>query len=403
MNESLLFTPPAFPRLRLANRIIRSATYEGLGGPDGMPRPELADLYASLCRGGVGMVITGFAFVSQAGRAMQPGQCGMDSDEKGLAWSAIVAKVKAVSPSTPLIMQLAHAGRQTLRSATGRTPVGASSRPCTYFREKVRALGESEVPAVAEEFAQAARRAQAAGFDGVQIHGAHGYLVHQFLSARTNTRRDRWGDGPLFLETVIAAVQARCGSRFPVLVKLSAEEQGGPGLCVEETLATVRRLERAGVEAVEISIGSMERALDIMRGGCPADLALKVNPLFNRMPRLWLALWNRFRLKAYVRRFIPFTENYNAAAAARIKAAVRIPVYPVGGIRSRAGMETCLGDQGLDAVGLCRPLLCEPDLPRLFKEGLKDRSACTNCNVCTIMCDAPQPVRCRHARERTRS
>jgi 2,4-dienoyl-CoA reductase-like NADH-dependent reductase (Old Yellow Enzyme family) len=394
MSDSLLFTPLALGCVTLPNRIIRSATYEGLGDAEGMPQPELADRYIDLRRGGAGALITGFVFVSRSGRAMQPGQCGIESDGQRAAWERIVKRVRAAPGSAPLFMQLAHAGRQTLRSVTGGAVRGASSRRCTYFREAVTPYEGAEIPGVVREFTAAARRAREAGFEGVQIHAAHGYLIHQFLSPWTNTRRDRWGDRPLFLEAVVEGVRRECGPDFPILVKLSVDEARSPGIRVPDTLATVRRLEQAGVAAVEISTGTMERALDIMRGDCPAELALRVNPLFTRLSPVWLALWKRFFLKRYVRRFIPFAENYNVPAAAAIKASVRLPVFAVGGIRTRAGMEACLAGGGLDAVALCRPLLCEPDLPLKMQSGAQDRSACTNCNLCTIYCDAPRPVRC---------
>jgi 2,4-dienoyl-CoA reductase-like NADH-dependent reductase (Old Yellow Enzyme family) len=393
MSDDSLFTPLALPRVSLPNRFIRSATYEGLGDARGVPRPELADRYIALARGGAGAIITGFVFISQAGRAMQPGQCGIDTEEKRAAWDGIARRVKAAAPDVPLFMQLAHAGRQTRRAATGRPVVGASGRRCSYFREPVRPLDGREIPVVVGEFAECARRARDAGFDGVQLHAGHGYLIHQFLSPGTNDRSDRWGDGPHFLEEIVKAVRARCGEPFPVLVKLSAEEACTPGIRVDDTALTARRLERAGVDAVEISTGTMERALTIMRGDCPVDLALRVNPLFNCRSAFWLAVWKRFRLKAYLRRFIPFTENYNVEAAARVKAGVRMPVYAVGGIRTRAGMEACL-DRGLDAVGLCRPLLAEPDLPLKLKAGAQAASRCRHCNICAILCDAPHPVRC---------
>ncbi|MFO7536190.1 MAG: NADH:flavin oxidoreductase [Kiritimatiellia bacterium] len=392
--KDVLFQPLALPRITLPNRIIRSATYEGLGDEKGLPRSELAGLYTDLARGGAGAIITGFVFVSQSGRAMQPRQCGMDDEEKQRVWSDVVGLVKTAAPGTPLFMQLAHAGRQTRRENTGLPVRAASGRACTYFKQTVSALREDEVPAVASEFALAAARARAAGFDGVQIHAAHGYLVHQFLSPWTNTRRDRWADGPLFLETIIDSVRERCGNGFPVLVKLSAEEDRKPGIGLATTRETARRLAARGVDAVEISYGTMEYALNIMRGDCPVDLVFQVNPLFNRMPRLWLALWKRFRMRSYKRRWIPFSENYNVSAAAAVKAGLDMAVYSVGGLRARPAMEECLTQRGLDAVGLCRPLLRDPGLPFKLRGRLVDRSSCRNCNICTIRCDAPNPVRC---------
>jgi 2,4-dienoyl-CoA reductase-like NADH-dependent reductase (Old Yellow Enzyme family) len=389
-----LFDSLALRNVTLPNRMIRSATYEGMGDSRGFPGAELAELYGELARGGVGTLITGFVFVAQAGRAMQPQQCGIDTNDKVEAWRKIVAQVKEASPDVRLFMQLAHAGRQTRREATGFPVPGASSRPCSYFRQPVTELDAPGIETIATEFGDAARRAQQAGFDGVQIHGAHGYLVHQFLSPWTNRRRDRWADRPRFLEEIIRKIKTCCGARYPLLVKLSAADDNTPGLRVEDTMATVKRLELLGIDAVEISYGTMEYALNIIRGHCPVNLVLKVNPLFNRMPRLVLAFWKRFGLKRYLARLIPFSENYNVESAARIKAATSLPVVPVGGIRTKESMLSCLSRHGLDAVALCRPLICEPDLPTKLLHGLWERSACTHCNLCTVYCDAPRPLRC---------
>jgi len=394
VDTDLLFTPLKLRNVTLRNRLLRSATYEGLGDPQGFPRAELGAVYTTLAQGGVGAIITGFVYVSQAGRAMQPGQCGMDADDKIAAWKQIVQQVKRSDPEVRLFLQLAHAGRQTRRAATGLPVAGVSARPCSYFRQRVHVLTDAEIETIIDEFGMAAARARQAGFDGVQIHGAHGYLVHQFLSPWTNNRSDRWANRSLFLEETVRAVKRTCGPDYPVLVKLSAADDNFPGIRIENAIATVKRLEPLGVDAVEISYGTMEYALNIIRGKCPVDLALQVNPLFNRIPRLVRGLWKALRAKAYLARFIPFEENYNAVAAGRIKAATSLPILAIGGFRSREGMLECMRGQGVDGISLSRPLICEPDWPRKLQRGAGGKSACCNCNSCTIQCDSRQSLRC---------
>jgi 2,4-dienoyl-CoA reductase-like NADH-dependent reductase (Old Yellow Enzyme family) len=391
---SLLFQACSLGRLQAPNRFVRSATYEGQGAPDGTPRATLGELYTRLAEGGVGTIITGFTFVSQAGRAMQPRQCGIDSDAKTGAWQQVVHHVRDHAPEVRLVMQLVHAGRQTRRTATGLPVVGASTRPCSYFREPVTPLTDEGVGAIVADFAGAAHRAGEAGFDAVQVHAAHGYLHHQFLSPWTNTRTDRWQERPLFLEETLRAIRARCGPRFPILVKLSAADDTAPGVRLEDTVATAKRLAAVGVDAIEVSYGTMEHALNIMRGECPVDVALAVNPMLSGVPRFLRGVWKRFLFPSYHRRIIPFSEGYTVAAASQIAAATKVPVFPVGGIRSVDQMAACVRDHGLAAVGLCRTLICEPDLPSRLRAGACTSARCCNCNLCTVYCDTPRPTRC---------
>lgn len=395
----LLFTPLELRNVPIRNRILRSATYEGMGDPNGFPRVELANMYQNLARGGVGAIITGFVYISQAGRAMQPGQCGIDADEKMEAWKNIVQRVKKDVPDVRLFMQLAHTGRQTRCEITGLPVSGVSARKCSYFRQNVKVLTEDEIKSLISEFGKAAYRAKQAGFDGVQIHAAHGYLIHQFLSPWTNTRTDRWADRPLFLEKTIREVKRVCGEAYPVLVKLSAADDNSPGIRVENTINTVKRMEPLAIDAVEVSYGTMEYALNIIRGQCPVDLVLKINPLFNRIPTVIRGIWKFFRAKAYMARFIPFQENYNVESAATIKAATSLPIIAVGGIRTRKSMIDCLAKHGLDGVSVCRPLICESDWPAKLCDGRSEQSECTNCNFCTIYCDSLQSLRCYRRRK----
>jgi len=391
---SILFTPLKLRNITLKNRVIRSATYEGLGDPNGFPSAELTTMYCDLAKGGAGAIITGFIFISQASRAMQPGQCGIDDDHKIDAWKAIVERVKNESRDTSLFMQLAHAGRQTRREATGLPVVGVSSKKCTYFRQPVTVLSNNEIEAIIQEFAQAARRAKAAGFDGVQLHAAHGYLIHQFLSPWTNSRRDPWEAPCLFLEKTIRAIKTSCGSEYPLLIKLSAADDNSPGVRIQDTMGTVRCLESLQVDAVEVSYGTMEWALNIIRGACPVDLVLATNPLFTDIPVMFRKIWKRFREKPYISRLIPFENNYNVDAASKIKKTTALPVIAVGGIRDESSMIDCLTTQGLDGISLCRPLICEPDWPKKIQSGHSTTSQCTQCNLCTIYCDSPSPLQC---------
>lgn len=395
--------PPLFQAWRtgaitLPNRLVRSATYEGLATREGTPKPEIGALYAELARGGIGTVITGFAFVTPEGRAMQPAQCGIEDDARIGPWRAVLERARAADAGTKFFLQIAHAGRQTRRAVTGREVLGASSRRCTYFRQRVTAMDDARIRGVIEAFGRAAWRAREAGFDGVQVHAAHGYLIHQFLSPWTNRRRDCWGDGPRFLEDIVKAVQRYCGERFPVWLKVSAADDNVPGVRLDQTIRTVQRVAPLGVDAVEVSYGTMEYALNIIRGACPVEVALRVNPLFRDRPAVARWVWRRFLMRSYLSRCLPFSEHYNLDAAVAVRRAAGIPVIVVGGVRSGDGIGRCLA-AGVDAVSLCRPLIREPDFPRRLRAHPAAVSSCTHCNLCTVYCDSERPLHCYQPKE----
>jgi len=396
LGKEKLFTPLALKNITLSNRFIRSATYEGFADGDGIVRAELADVYCELAGNGTGTIITGFCFISREGRAMHPGQAGIDRRECIEPWSVITARVKKANPETKLIMQLAHTGRQTRTDVTGCEVVSPGSKRCGYFKQKVRVLTDGEIERIVDGFGKAAKRALRAGFDGVQIHAAHGYLIHQFLSADTNNRKDRWADRNLFLVEVLKAVKRYCGESFPVLLKLSHSDDRS--LTTDDTIETVNAVEKY-IDAVEISYGTMEYALNIFRGGCPVDTVLKVNPLFKRIPGLVRWFWKRWYMGSYLKKFKPFSENYNLDGAVKISKHTNIPVIPVGGTRSVKSMIDIIANKELAAVSLCRPFICEPELVKRIADGVWQKSKCTNCNLCAIHCDSKNSLRCYYGNE----
>jgi 2,4-dienoyl-CoA reductase-like NADH-dependent reductase (Old Yellow Enzyme family) len=389
------FSPVRLGRLSVPNRIVRSATYEGLAQPDGTPDTDaLAERYLELVRGGAGALITGFAFVSPAGRAMHPRQCGIHNDSLIPVWRRVTTAVKTASPGTRLVLQIAHCGRQTRRRVTGHAVLGASSRRCSYFREPVTTLTRSGVRDVIEQFADGAERARDAGFDAVQLHAAHGYLLHQFLSPWTNTRTDEWGNRERLLNAVVSQVRHRCGDRFPILVKLSWSEDRRPGITLDDTIETTRHLKALGVDAVEVSYGTMEYAPNIFRGACPLEAVLRVNPLFARVPRLLRPLWRRLAAPRYLARLHPFTEGYNLDAARRIRKETGIPTIATGGLDNGRLIRDALAPGGVDAVGLCRALIHDPAFPRKLQADPELRSGCVHCNLCAVYVDAGVPTQC---------
>jgi 2,4-dienoyl-CoA reductase-like NADH-dependent reductase (Old Yellow Enzyme family) len=374
--------------MAISDKIIRSATLENMADENGVINVDkLFDLYKNIS---AKTIITGFVYVSENGHAMQDLQAGIINYEQELAWKELVDKLKSERKDLTLLMQLAHTGRQTTR----KNAVGASSIKCSYFRNKVRALSTEEVEGIINDFKTAAIRAKRAGFDGVQIHAAHGYLIHQFLPPYTNTRRDKYANGVLFLQEIINAVRLVCGKDFKIWLKISYADDRG--LTLDKTIQYLKTIENI-VDAIEISYGTMEYALNIIRGDCPADIVLKINPVFNKHPKWVLALWKKFFAPNYIKKFKPFSVNYNYEAALKIKEEIKTTVFLTGGIRKLKDIENIL-KSGIDGVSLCRPFICEPDLVGKIKEGLWVNSKCTNCNLCTVYCDTKNSVKCYQSR-----
>lgn len=187
------------------------------------------------------------------------------------------------------------------------------------------------------------------------------------------------------------------GVRAPVrcLDQVERGEDRIPGITIEDTVRTSRRLQAAGVDLIEISYGTMETALNIIRGECPVDEVLRVNPLFSGVPSILHPVWKALAGRVLLSRLQEFTPVYNLAAATAVKKAVSIPVAVVGGIRTLDQAVQCLSGSGLDAIGLCRPLIREPDLPTRWRRGTATESSCTNCNLCTVYCDSGEITKCR--------
>jgi 2,4-dienoyl-CoA reductase-like NADH-dependent reductase (Old Yellow Enzyme family) len=355
-----LFETTTIKTLSLPNRFVRSATWEGVAGDDGSVTLRLNDMMAKLAHGGVGLIISGHAFVSPEGQAGLK-QLGAYSDklEDGLASMA-----QAVHDAGGRIaLQLAHAGTQANTALSGKRAVGPSALPGVDCRE----LDEDGIAALVAAFARAAGRAKETGFDAVQIHSAHGYLLGQFLSPAWNKRTDRYG-GSLenrarMLLEVTHAVRDAVGPGYPVLAKLNSEDfvEGGP--TPENAAAVAAMLEAASVDAIELS------------GGCrPAGEAF--------MPA------RKGRIKTREQ------EGYYRPAAALCKEKITIPLMLVGGLRS---IEVCqeVLDAGLaDYISLCRPLICEPDLIWRWREGDRSPALCVSDNACYGPGFAGEGIRC---------
>ncbi len=346
-----VFEPVSIGPLKARNRIVRSATWLGLADPGGRVTDEQVDRYRELGRGGAGVVITGYAAVSPEGR-QAPRMLGAwdDGHVEGLARLA-----RAIREGGALAgVQLVHAGGQTRSAWTGGlAPIAPSFVDHPQFPEMPREMSAEQIGRVVADFGRAARRVREAGFDFVQLHAAHGYLINQFLSPGTNQRADAYG-GTLrnrfrFLAEVMAAVQAAAGPDFPVAVKLNGCDFVPQGLEEDEAVQVAEWLAQRGVVFIEVS------------GGTPAS-------------------GDRGPARAGVR---PGEgEAYLRHLAAAVKRRVGCAVALVGGLRRVETLEDAVIEGVADLFSLSRPLIWEPDLPARWASGDRAPARCVSCNGC---------------------
>ncbi len=391
-----LFNPIVLGGIRLNNRIIRSATHEGLADERGWPTQALVQKYIHLAKGGAGAIITGYAGIQADGKSTGLNMNMMDDDEAIAKYRAVTDAVHACQ--TPIILQLAHCGRQTRSKKTGFPTVAPSAIRDNYSGEKPMTLSEAGINTIIDNFVQAIDRAKQAGFDGVQLHAAHGYLLAQFLSAYSNHRKDRWG-GSLenrfrILKEIISLARDRVDD-FPIWVKLNAYDHRPGGMRVDKAVQIAQLLEASGVQALEISSGTFEENLSSIRNAVlPTEAVYKYVLHMGQVPR-WLKFLLYPFVYAKIKPILPL-ENYNVSAAAQIKAGVSIPVIVVGGIKRLEDITRIISDRSADAVSLCRPFIIEPNIVKKFQAG-QQATKCIYCSICAIAFEV-NSLRCYHGK-----
>ena len=345
-----LFEKTTINGMTLANRFVRSATWEGMCEKDGRPTPRLASCYRNLAAGGVGLIITGYTFVRPDGKQL-PGKMGIHSDDFAAEMRSLVRAVHGEGGK--ICMQLVHAGGQTTAKTAGRRPLAPSSVRVEQFPEEPEAMNKEDIEEIVEAFGEGARRAKAYGFDAVQLHAAHGYLINQFLSPLTNRRTDGYGGSVQnrcrFLREVYRRVRAGVGPDFPVLAKLNGSDNLEGGLVLSDALLAARLLDEGKIDAIEVSGGTSA-------SGDKAPVRTKIDK--------------------------PDQEAYNLALAREIKKRVRCPLMVVGGFRSLEVINKALREEGIDYISMARPFIREPRLIKRWKEGDRSPARCISCNGC---------------------
>jgi len=345
-----LFEGTTINGMTLANRFVRSATWEGMCDEDGRPTPKLASCYRDLAAGGVGLIITGYAFVRPDGKQL-PGKMGIHRDDFAADMRALSGA--AHNEGGKICMQLVHAGGQTTAKTAGRRPLAPSAVMVGQFPEEPGAMTEEDIHEIVAAFGSGARRAREYGFDAVQLHGAHGYLINQFLSPLTNRRTDSYG-GSIenrcrFLLDVYRRVRSEVGPDFPVLIKLNGSDNLEGGLDIRDAVHAARLLDGEKIDAIEVSGGTSASA--------------EKTPVRVKIDR-------------------PEREAYNLELAREIKRAVRCPVMAVGGFRSLEVVRQALSGDGIDYIAMARPFIREPRLVKRWQEGDHSPARCISCNGC---------------------
>ena len=372
--DQLLFTPVKIGPITLRNRTIRSAAFEDMCF-DNRPSQQLRDYHMSVAEGGIGMTTIAYAAVTRS---------GLSFDKQLWLRPEIVGELRALtdeihSTGAKASIQLGHCGNMSHPSTAGQIPISACTGFNLYSPTIVRGMRDDEIRQMAVEFGNAVRLAKDAGFDCVEIHAGHGYLISQFLSPYTNHRRDRWG-GDLnhrmdFMRLCIDEVMRAAGGEIAVVVKTNMRDGFRGGNDLPEGIVIAQELERLGVDALVLSGGFVSKApMYVMRGSMP------IHTMTHYMDCWWLKYGVRFGGGQLMIKNEPYKDLYFLDDALEVRRNVKLPLIYVGGCVSRTGIEKVL-HSGFEAVQMARALINEPDFVNRMANG-EERCGCDHVNYC---------------------
>lgn len=331
-------------KLVLENRFVRSATMDSMAKDGFVTEPEIK-LYQELGRGEIGLIISHGLYPTKEGQC-SPGQLSIHSDKAIKSLSRLVKSVHRGGGK--IAAQILHGGWMCSPNVTGLPPVGPSELVHPGSGLQVRQLSSGEINELVEDYARAAARIIEAGFDAVQLHGAHSWLISAFLSPVTNRRNDEWG-GSLenrarFVREIYRGIRKVTGPDYPVLIKLGLIDYHPQGKPVSEGIEVAKLLQQDGFDAIEVSEG------------------------------LEKDFFHHIRREAVI--------PYYLEECTQAKKALSIPLVLVGGMRKLHDIQQVLENHVADAVSMCRPFINNPNLVRDFKKGISNSSACNSCNEC---------------------
>ena len=378
LEESKLFTPYKLGSVTLRNRVIRSAAFESMG-KDFSPTQALKDYHVSVARGGVGMTTVAYASINRSGISFNKQLWLRDEIVPGLRdlTDAVHKEGAAVG------IQLGHCGNMTHWSTAGSFPVSASNGFNLYSPTFHRRMSKSEITEFAKDFGKAVDTAYNAGFDSVEIHAGHGYLISQFLSPYTNHRRDEFG-GSLqnrmrFMNMVLEEVMEMARKRgMGVLVKHNMEDGFKRGIQIPESIEIAKQIETFGVDGIVLSSGFVSKApMAVMRGRIPTKTMGYYMGWNEWLQKIVVSLFGQWLIKQY-----DFEECYFLENAKKFREALKGPLVYVGGLVSREGIERVL-DEGFELVQMARALVNDPAFVNKLKAGdMSTRSGCDHRDYC---------------------
>lgn len=346
-----LFDNTSIKGIQLKNRFVRSATWENRATQDGHMTPELYTIYEELAKNEVGMIITGYANIVSEEKP-NPGMMGIYDDSFIEEYKRLTDLVHHYN--SRIILQVAYGGTKTTYNRESRIIFAPSEIEEMTTHTLGKEMTKDEIKYIVEAFAEAARRAKESGFDGIEIHGAHTYLINQFLSPYYNRRTDEYG-GSLenrmrFLKEIYSATREKVGGNYPILVKLTATEFFDGGQSFKDTIEICKELEKIGVDAIEIS----------------GNIHGKANSMVGQE-------FDGYKIQQ---------EGYFYQYGHEISQQVSIPIITVGGLSNIFNIDKILQSTGIQYFALARPLLAEPNLIKRWKEGECSTAKCIRCSRC---------------------
>jgi 2,4-dienoyl-CoA reductase-like NADH-dependent reductase (Old Yellow Enzyme family) len=345
---SVLFDEIKIGSAVIKNRFVRSATHEWLAEDSGGLTEPIFEIYKRLAKGDVGLIVSGYSFVSRCGKG-SPGQQGIYDDGLINGYKRLSQVVR--ENGSRLFIQIVHCGRSALVTPDCPTPIAPSALPIPGTKMMSKAMSDEEIRRTIEDFVKAVSRVRRAGADGVQLHLAHGFLLSEFISPYLNRREDDWGGNTERRTRIVVEILRKArreNAGFPIAVKMNVTDGVEGGIDLNEAVRIAKILDQEGIEAIETSGGIDDAPKEVT--------CQKVTK--------------------------PEEEAYFKEFSREIKRSVGCPVILVGGLRSLSVMEGIISEGYADMISLSRPLIREPNLVKRFESGRSSMARCVSCNKC---------------------